>query len=122
MLRNRYETDFPDQMRSIYNLLSLEFGYTARVTNIWPLLLASIGKKEFELLDLRRYDNGNFEAYLIDTFVQWRDGEDIDFSEVYNEILRVGDFTAEEKYLLERSSENILWAIFLEALDPSLKL
>lgn len=122
MVRNRYETDYTDQMKSIYNTLSSKFGYSARITDIWPLLLASIGKDEFEILDLRNYNNGGLEAYLIDTYVQWREGKGVDFSEVYNEILRVGDFTAEEKHLLGEESENILWAIYLDVLDPSLKL
>lgn len=122
-IKNKNSKDYTDITKSIYNILASEFGYTARISDIWKLLAIACGIKEFELLDFRLYLNGPFESYLVDQLIDWQRGEDIDFTDIKDSILRVGDFTSSEKTILnEGDIEERLWAIFLCICDPTLNL
>lgn len=114
LLKNKNSSDFTEAARSTYNIIKSKFGYTARITNIWELLQSSLGIEEFEILDTRFYNNVEFNSYLIDQQIEWLAGKDLDFGDIVEAILTVGEFTQEEKRLLKDSrTEEILWGIFL---------
>lgn len=98
----------------VEDLIKNKYGYTARITDIWKLLADSIGLEKFELLDPKYYMNGPFESYLIDEYIKWNKEEEIDFTDIYEAILKVGDFTSSEKLTLSSCSvEERLLGIFL---------
>lgn len=100
-----------------YKFLVDRFGYTIRITRFWEMLPLTFGLEKFELLDYNDYNFCFFENYLIDKSIEWRDGNDIDFSEIANKIFDIGNFTASEKILLKDGTpfnlEKRIWAIFL---------
>lgn len=120
-LRNKNDTDYPLACKQVYELLKQKYGYTIRITNIWGLMADVVGLNKFELIDTSYYQNGMFEAYLIDRLIDWQNGRDVDFSEVFNKILITGDFTMDEKLLfIEGDIEERLWGIFLAITNDNL--
>ena len=116
------DEEIPEKVRFVWTLLSDKYKYTARITNIWPMLAESYGIKEFELLDYNSIQNGTFEGFLIDKLIEWQRGEDVDFSEIAKAVLEAGDFTASEKYLLTAGEDELemrLWAIYLSVSRPN---
>lgn len=98
----------------VEDLIRQKFGYTARISDIWKLLAASLGLVKFEILDPRYYMNGPFESYLVDQFIKWNKGEEVNFTDIYEAILLVGDFTQSEKLAMSSSNiEERLLGIFL---------
>jgi len=123
MIKTKTDTDFSETTRQVYRILSSKYGYSIRVSNIWELLAVSLEIPEFEILEPKLYQNGQFESYLIDQYISWRQGNPIDFSKIASSILEVGDFTGSEKLLLSQEElENRLWAIYLCLIDPNLNL
>lgn len=113
-LKNKNCTDYTPTCIQVYKLIRSKYGYNARISGIWQMLPDSIGIEKLELLDTKYIQNGNFESYLIDRQIDWQDGKDVDFSEVFDAILITGDFTSEEKLLLQSGNiEERLWGIFL---------
>lgn len=122
-IKNKNSSDYTITTRSVYKLLSKNLGYTARISDIWHLLLMAYGLEEFEILDPRYYQNGAFEAYLMDCQFKWQHGEDLDLEEVSKVILSTGDFTESEKLLMGSGDMcSRLWAIFLCICDPTLTI
>ena len=122
-IKNKNNDDYTDIVRSVYHLLSNRFGYTARISDIWELLRVSYGIDEFELFNPVLYQNGLFESYLLDELIKWRNGEDVNFTDIYKAILTVGDFTGSEKLMFEYGNiEEILWAIFLVVCNPEMNI
>ena len=123
LIKNRYDSDYTEIVKSVYQMLSKEFGYLAKITDIWVLLSHSFNIPKFELVDTSQYQNGEFESYLVDKFIDWRDGKDINFTDISEGILSVGDFTGTEKLMFDHGKiDERLWAIFLVILDPSMKI
>ena len=123
LIKNKNNTDYTEIVKSVYNMLSIEFGYLARITDIWLLLAKSFNLQNFELINQKQYQNGEFESYLIDRLIEWRNGEDVNFSDISEAILMVGDFTGSEKLMFEHGKiDERLWAIYLVICDPTLKL
>jgi len=99
---------------SVKDLIKSKFGYTARISDIWSLLATSISLNKFEILDPRYYMNGPFESYLVDEYIKWNNGEEVNFTDIYESILNVGDFTQSEKLTLNSCNiEERLLGIFL---------
>lgn len=122
LVKNKDCTDYTDVTKITYNLVRAKFGYSARIVNIWEILRAVLSIDEFEILTPELYNNASFEAYLIDRQVDWVNGKDVDFGEIYEAILTVGDFTATEKRtMMYERIEEILWGIFLAICNPDLK-
>ena len=123
LVKNRNSNDYTEVFKSVYHLLSIEFGYSAKITDIWMLLARSFNIPKFELIDTRQYQNGEFESYLIDRLIEWRDGKDVNFSDITEAILVVGDFTTSEKLMFEHGKiDERLWAIYTIILDPDKKI
>lgn len=94
-----------------------KYGYTARITRMWEFLCDIIYSPHFEILDTTTVDP-MFDSYLVDRFVEWNEGKDIDFSEIKDKIFEYGDFTVVEKQKLEDKIEYKLWGIFLAVSNP----
>ena len=121
LVKNKESTDYSEIVKDTYRLVRSSFGYTARIINIWDILRLTLGIEEFEILMPEMYNNASFESYLVNKQIDWMRGEDIDFNEIYEAILVVGDFTSEEKRLMiNRKLEEILWGIFLAICNPEL--
>lgn len=123
MIKTKYDTDYSETTKQVYRILAEKYGYSIRVSNIWELLAVSLGIPEFEILVPRMYQNGQFESYLIDQYIFWREGKPVNFEDMADLVLQVGDFTKSEKLLLTYEElENRLWAIYLCLIDPNLNL
>lgn len=121
LVKNKDCVDYTETVKITYNLIRSTYGYTARIVNIWEMLKKIFSVEEFELLTPELYNNASFESYLIDRQIDWLNGKDIDFGEIYDAILTVGDFTGEEKRMMNyRKIEEILWGIFLAICNPDL--
>lgn len=122
-IKNKNDNDYTGVTKSVYHILADRFGYTARISDIWELLRYSFGVEEFELLNPRLYQNGMFESYLLDELIKWRNGEDVNFTDIYQAILTVGDFTGREKLMFDYGNiEERLWAIFLVICNPEMNI
>ena len=121
-LKNRNNIDYTDQVRVFFNVINEKYKYSARVSDIWSLLMTGFGIKEFVLLDPKFYENGKLEAELIDYLISWKNEKNIDFSEIAKLILETGDFTGAEKLMFSNNNlEDCLWAIYM-VLDGKEKL
>ena len=117
------DTDFTDVVRSVYKLLSEKYGYTARISDIFILLKDAFDIKEFLLLDFKNVRSIELESWLIDTFIDWKNGKEVDFIQVYNALLEAGDFSISEKNLFVTGLvEERLWAIFLVIANPNINI
>lgn len=107
-----------------YDSITQKYGYTARISIFWEMLPMTFGLPKFELLDLGDYQFGFFENYLIEKHIEWENGNEIDFSEISEKILNIGDFTSSEKLLMldNNNLEIRLWSIFtaISFPDPTL--
>ena len=122
LVKNKDCVDYTNVVKTTYNLIRKTYSYSARIINIWEMLKKVFFINEFELLTPELYNNANFESYLIDRQIDLMNGKDVDFGEIYEAILTVGDFTAEEKRMMVYEKiEEILWGIFLAICNPDLK-
>jgi hypothetical protein len=122
-IKNKNDNNYTGVTKSVYHILADRFGYTARISDIWELLRYSFGIEEFELLNPRLYQNGMFESYLLDELIKWQKGEDVNFTDIYQAILTVGDFTGREKLMFDYGNiEERLWAIFLVICNPEMNI
>ena len=121
LIKNKEDIDYTEVVKNTYSLVRSTLGYTARIINIWDILKLTLGINEFEILMPEMYNNASFESYLVNKQVDWMEGRDVDFHEIYEAVLTVGDFTSEEKRLMiNRKLEEILWGIFLAICNPEL--
>jgi hypothetical protein len=90
----------------------------------WEMLRVAVGKdEEFDILDYKQIQNGTFHSWLIDRQIEWQEGKDVNFSEIYRSFLVAGDFTGSEKLLFETCDiEERLWAMYLVVTSPGLQL
>jgi hypothetical protein len=121
LIKNKEDIDYTEVVKDTYSLVRSTLGYTARIINIWDILKLTLGINEFEILMPEMYNNASFESYLVNKQIDWMEGRDVDFHEIYEAVLTVGDFTSEEKRLMiNRRLEEILWGIFLAICNPEL--
>lgn len=121
LIKNKEDIDYTEVVKNTYSLVRSTLGYTARIINIWDILKLTLGIDEFEILMPEMYNNASFESYLVNKQIDWMEGRDVDFHEIYEAVLTVGDFTSEEKRLMiNRKLEEILWGIFLAICNPEL--
>lgn len=121
LIKNKEDIDYTEVVKDTYSLVRSTLGYTARIINIWDILKLTLGIDEFEILMPEMYNNASFESYLVNKQIAWMEGRDVDFHEIYEAVLTVGDFTSEEKRLMiNRKLEEILWGIFLAICNPEL--
>ena len=121
LIKNKEDIDYTEVVKDTYSLVRSTLGYTARIINIWDILKLTLGINEFEILMPEMYNNASFESYLVNKQIDWMEGRDVDFHEIYEAVLTVGDFTSEEKRLMiNRKLEEILWGIFLAICNPEL--
>lgn len=119
LIKNKNCTDYTGIVISVYKILSLKYGYTVRISDIFQLLKDSFGIKDFEIFDPMYCNIGQFESYLINELIDWQKGLDVDFSDIYRAILTIGDFTESEKDMFRYGNiEERLWAIYLVVSNP----
>ena len=120
---NKYNTDYPEITKTTYRFLQQFYKYTARISDIWKLVADSFDVSEFDALDFQDIQNGMLISWLIDRQVEWQEGKDVNFGEIYRAILTAGEFTGSERIMFESGGiEERLWAIFLLITDPELNL
>lgn len=118
-IKNRYDTDFTPTFKSVYLLMVDKFGINSRVSNFMEMFRVSFDIQEWISYDPRLVQNMNFESYLMDQLKKFIEGDGVDFNEIYNAILTVGDFTGSEIYQFESGNvEEVIWAIFMACIDP----
>ncbi len=117
MKKSIKDKDYSSDATLVCNTIKTKYGITARITRIWEFLEVALSIEKFEILDPRLV-HPNFESYIVDSYIDWMNGKEIDFSEIQKAILIAGDFTEREKILLRQNDiEDRLWGIFL-ALTP----
>lgn len=123
MIKTKESNDYTITTVTVFNSLKSKYGFSARLTDIWVLLREAFMIEEFEILDPKMSFNGPLQSFLIDKQIKWMNGEEVDFKDIVDTILKVGDFTASEKRLFKDGNiEERLWAIMLAVTNPGLDL
>lgn len=123
MIKTKETKDYTTTVVLVYNLIRDKFKYSARIVDIWELLKAAFMIPEFEILDTKTVLNGPLESFLIDEQVKWVNGEEVNFKDIYDALLKGGEFTTAEKRLfIDGNIEERLWAIMLAVTDPGLNI
>jgi hypothetical protein len=121
MKKSKNDTDYNNITVFVNNMIIDKYGITARITRIWEFILNILSLDEFSFLDMKTI-NPLFESWLIDNFIDWSNGKEIDFSEVRQSILNAGSFSSKEKLLIDQDEfDEMLWGIYL-AINPGQKL
>ena len=81
-LKNKNSSDYTSQVRVFFNVIDTKFRYSARISDIWALIMTGFGLQQFDILEPQFYNNGEFESKLINYLISWKNGEDIDFSDI----------------------------------------
>lgn len=122
-IKRKNDTDYTDITKAVYQILKNKYSYRARISDIFLLLKDSFGLSEFMILDFKQMNNSPFESWIVDKYISWLHEDSIDFVEISNAILTVGDFTISEKELFKSGQiEERLWAIFLVLSSPELNI
>jgi len=123
MVKTKFSDDYTATTVTVYNVLTAKYGWTARITDIWPLLRDAFGLEEFEILDTNVIANSPFQSYLIDKQIAWQEGKEVDFKEISDAVISTGEFSMREKRtFIDGNIEERLWAIMLAITDPGKKL
>ena len=121
MKKSKNDTDYNNITVFVNNMIIDKYGITARITRIWEFILNILSLDEFSFLDMKTI-NPLFESWLIDNFIDWSNGKEVDFSEVRQSILNAGSFSSKEKLLIDQDEfDEMLWGIYL-AINPGQKL
>jgi len=121
LIKNEKSTDFTDLTRMTYHTIKAIFSYRARITQIIEMLRVSFGIDEFQIYDPRLMRNGEFNSYLLDFQQDFMAGKDVDFTELYEAIIKAGDFLSSERRLFELGNvEERLWGILLAIRDQEI--
>lgn len=121
--KTRNDTDYTPTVIAIYNMLSKKYGYSARISDIFTLLKESFGIDEFMFMDYREIRNMELESWMIDRYVDWKNGLPVDFIEVYKSLETAGEFSiSEKKNFHDGLVEERLWAIFMVIDSPNKNL
>lgn len=111
------DTDYTSIVEGTFNTLRSKYGYTLRMSMLLQVMKEVFLNNiidEFILIDLRSSNNGLIESYLIDRYIDWNKGKEMNFSEIYRKIKETYQFSGKEKLLLEEGKiEEKLWALFL---------
>lgn len=96
------------------NNIRKSFGLSTRITDIWTVLpKILLDKKQFDIVDLHFVMNGDFDAYLVDELISFKKGNSIDFTNIKNKLLEVGDFTTSELLSLKNElADEAIWGFF----------
>lgn len=123
-IKNNKSTDFTNTTIETFNYLKLIHKnnlYSVRINNMFQLMKEAYGLDEFDILDSRNCNNGDLDSFLIDRQIDWINGKNVNFGEISNKILEIGDFTEKEKDMFnEGKFEERLWAIYLLVCSPNL--
>ena len=121
LVKTKNDTDYPDYVKSVCEVLKDYYGFSIRITDFWSILITVLSLDEFGLMDYKLNLNGQFYSYLLDECIKWREGKPVDFHEIYEAMLINGDFTKDEKLLFEGCDIlDILWAIFIIVNNPGI--
>ena len=118
-IKTKSDKDYSFIARAVYHQILRKFGATARITNLMDMLKYTYEINEWLLYDPKNLQSAMFTSYLIDRMIDFKDGKPVDFTEIYETILKEGDFLNSEKRVFEIGNiEERLWAIFLAVDDP----
>jgi hypothetical protein len=118
-IRNNKSKNYTSTVKAVYNMVKSKYSYKARINQLVDILRESLGIKEFAIYDNRLVQNGTFDSYCMNKLLDFMNGKDVDFTELYDAILISGDFLESEKKMLERCDvEERLWAILLAMSSP----
>jgi len=113
------EEKLPLLTKETYNKIKDKFGNNIKVSD-FPLLLSEAYGKKFDLFDKYTWNKAEFISYLVDRVLEFKSGKSLDLSQIHTDVLTAYDFTKEEKRtFLEKSIEEVLWAIFLLLNNPA---
>ena len=118
-IKNINDRNFTPDMLLTYHLLSKKWSYRARVSSIYEMLRDAFGMKEFALHDPRTVRQLELQSWLLDRQIEFMNGEDVDFTEIYEALMIASDFIRSERIDFELGNvEERLWGIFWTIIDP----
>ncbi len=83
------------------------------------MLRDAFGIKEFALHDPRTVRQLELQSWLLDRQIEFMNGEDVDFTEIYEALMIASDFIRSERINFELGNvEERLWGIFWTIIDP----
>ena len=125
LIKTINDKDYTDLVISNYDILKSKYGYTLRISMILSIIkdvfLGKSPQEDFDLMDVRSCNNGLIESYLIDRQIDWQNNKEVNFSEMYEKINEVYQFSRTEKLILDTNMEEKLWALYLALSKPSLE-
>lgn len=118
-LENSKEEDLPKLTKESFNKIKDKFGCNIKVSD-FPFLLEAAYDIKFDLFDKYTWNSAEFVSYLTDKVIEFKKGLPLDLSQIHTDIITAYDITKNEKRMfLEKSVEEVLWAIFLLLNNPA---
>lgn len=116
-------TELTDKAKFYYSVLRDSYGLgNGRITDLVQML-EKLFQSKFELFDSRTWNPTEFSSYLMDLQIKFQNGEDLDLVILHDDILKVYEFTGEEKKrFINELIEEKIWAIYKFVVDPALEI
>ena len=109
--------------RAVYINTRDRWGYSARISYLLEMIKYCYSIPEWDLLDPREINNSILDSKMIDFYIDFVDGKDVNFLDVWKEIKKECQFTRREIDLIESGNiDERLWAIFNVLLNPNLNI
>lgn len=109
--------------KGTYMMIRDKWRYTARISYLLEMVQYSYGIDEWDVLDTKDMSMISLENLLVNFYIDYNSGKDIDFKDLWERIKKTVSFSKKEVSLLEEGSiDERLWAIFTAILNPSLEI
>lgn len=124
LIKEKKDTDWTDVFREVFKIINSRLGYTARISDIWSMLKIVVELEEdYSGPSTDNSEIAIFESYLMDCQFSWQHGDPINFTEMYERLKRVGEFSSRDKRLMDSCNmDERLWAIMVGVCSPELKI
>lgn len=112
-----------EAFRGTYLQIKNHWGYTARISSLLEMIQYCYGIQEWELIELREVNNGDMQAKWMDSLLEYREGKDVDFGAIWEDLKSRLSFSISELNLIETGEiDQRLWAIFTVFISPNLPI
>lgn len=112
-----------DSFRATYIMVRDKWKYTARISELISMLKYCYSIEDFELVEIHNINHGEFESWMMDKLIEYKQGHEIDFGEVWEKIKSTYPLTKSELTHIETGAvDERLWAIFTILTNPNLDI
>lgn len=116
-------SNLSEAFKGTYLQIKSHWGYTARISSLLEMIQYCYGIKEWELIDLRDVNNGDMQSRWMDKAIEFREGKEVDFGELWEDLKKNLTFSTSELNLIETGEiDQRLWAIYTVLVSPNLPI